>query len=144
MIRVSSANEDKRIEVILRLRRYRSKVAEYQACKELYDSLFPSAVQVLSDMPMYRGDVFEPERWAMKREAQEERMQNSLDEMRNAIDEVAELVDHADGLGKVILIRRYFLGQGMEEISKRIGLTSRHAYRLHDSAVNKIARKVGK
>lgn len=141
MIRVSSADEDKRIEIILRLRRYRSKVAEYQACKELYDSLYPSSVQHLSDMPSYRSDVFEPERWAQRRMDQAERMQTSLNEMRESITELEQLAWLTEGDYKTVLIRRYFLNESMEVIAEKMHYSIRWCWGAHDKAIGQIIER---
>lgn len=140
MIKVSSASEDKRVEVILRLRRYRSKVGEYQACKELYDSLYPSGVQVLSDMPMHRSDVFEPERWADRRINQAERMQRSLDAMREALDDVAKLTDLVDGDLRTVLILRYMLNKSWEQIAEQMHVARITGIRWHDKAIALIVK----
>ena len=134
-IKVSSIDEDKRVDIILRLRRYRSKVAEYQACKELYDSLFPSSVQVLSDMPMYRGDTFEPERWAIKRESQADRMRKSLDAMREAYEDTERLTDLLEGDYRTVIVRRYQLNESWEVIAEKLHCHRATAMRWHDRAI---------
>lgn len=138
MIRVSSADEDKRVEIVLRLRRYRSKVAEYQACKELYDSLYPSGVGSISDMPRQRSDVFEPERWAERRINQAERMQRSLDAMRDALSDVEQLADLVDGDLKTILVRRYMMNESYETISEKMHYSLRTVKYMHNRAITTV------
>ncbi|MDD5459964.1 MAG: hypothetical protein PHF37_11300, partial [Phycisphaerae bacterium] len=86
-IRTSSKYQEQYDEICKRLRRYRSKVAEYQACKDLYDTLFPSATGTLTGMPKSQTDTYEPERWAERRISQRERMVRSLEAMREAIED---------------------------------------------------------
>ena len=140
MIRVSSADEDKRVEIVLRLRRYRSKVAEYQACKELYDSLYPSGVQHLSDMPCYRSDVFEPERWAQRRMDQSERMKRSLDAMRDALTDVEQLTDLVTGDYRTVLVRRYMMNESYETISEKLHCHRNTVKNWHDAAIRSIIK----
>lgn len=140
MIRVSSADEEKRVDIILRLRRYRSKVAEYQACKELYDSLYPSGVQHLSDMPACRSDTYEPERWAQKRFDQAERMNKSLEAMREALTEVEKLTDMVTGDYRTVLVRRYMMNESYEVISEKLHCHRNTAKNWHDSAIRAIIK----
>ena len=138
VIRVSSHDEDIRQEVMKRLRRYRSKVAEYQACKELYDSLYPSGTGQLTDMPPAKSDTYEPERWAQRRWDQSARMQESLDGMRDAIEDIEKLVDLLEGDQKTVLVRRYLLNQSYEQIAVKMNYCERQIYRMHDKAIGKL------
>lgn len=140
MINVSSDEEDRRIVIILRLRTYRSKVAEYQAGKELYDSLYPSCVQHLTDMPTSRSDTFEPERWAMKRETQAERMQRSLDAMRDAMTDVEQMLDTVDGDHRTVLVRRYLLNESWEVIAEKMHYCARSVRYMHQRAIDKVCQ----
>lgn len=140
-IRVSSAEEDKRIEITLILRRYRSKVAEYQACRDLYNQLFPSGTQTLSDMPAHRSDSFEPERWAQRRWDQRSRMEQSLQGMLDALTDVERMLDVLEGDYKTVLIRRYLLNESYETIAERLNYSDRQIYRMHNKAINLLVKK---
>lgn len=140
-IRVSNKLSESQFAVIKILRSYRAKVAEHQACKELYDSMFPSCVQQMSDMPMYRSDVFEPERWACKRERQVELMQESLEKMRDAYLEIEHLIDSLDGYQKIVVMRRYIFNESYEDISAKIHCHRHTARRWHDQAIDIMAEK---
>ena len=138
MIRVSSKDEDTRQEVMKRLRRYRSKVAEYQACKELYDSLYPSGTGQLTGVPPAKSDTYEPERWAQRRWDQSARMQESLNRMQDALEDVERMIDSLDGYEKSIVVRRYLLGETMPDIARYIRFSERQCARLHDKAIVKL------
>lgn len=140
MIRVSSADEEVRQEVMKRLRRYRSRVAEYQACKELYDSLYPSCTSQLTGMPPTKSDTYEPERWAQKRWNQSIRMQESLDAMRDAIEDIEKLADNLEGDYRTVVIRRYFLNESWEAIAMKLNCDRTTAWRWHNKAIVKLVK----
>ena len=141
-IRVSSAGEDKRTDIISTLRRYRSMVADYQACCELYDMLYPSGTQTLTDMPKTQSDTYEPERWAQRRWSHRERMDKSLDEMRDAIGEVEGMVDLLDGDYRTVLVRRYLMNESYESIGTKLNYCKRQVIRKHNHAIDKLVRRV--
>lgn len=142
MIRASSADEEKRLDIIHRLRRYRSMVANYQACKELYDSLYPSGTQMLSDMPRCAADSYEPERWAQRRWNQRERMEISLNEMRTAYEDLERLIDMVTGDYNTVIKRRYVLNESWETIGLKMNFCERQVRRIHERAVSRIAESV--
>lgn len=139
-IRVSSADEDKRTDIILRLRKYRAKVQEYQACKELYDSLFPSGTHQLTDMPRAQSDVYEPERWTYRRLDQSERMQKSLNQMLDALDDIEKLTDLVEGEQRTVLVRRYLMNESWETISMKLHCERTTVWRWHNKAIDMIAK----
>jgi DNA-directed RNA polymerase specialized sigma24 family protein len=141
MIRASNEWEDKRTDIIYRLRHYRSMVAEYQACKELYDEMFPNCTQVLSDMPKAPSELYEPERWASRRISQSERMQQSLDRMHEALLEVEQLTDLVDGNYRTVLVRRYYLNESYETIAEKMHYSEIWVRKTHNKALDTIIRK---
>lgn len=140
MIGVSNPEADKQAEIIKRLRRYRAMVANYQACQDLYDQLYSSGTQILSDMPRSQSESFETERWADKRWNQAERMKRSLDDMRDALDEVVRLIGLVDGNYNTVLMRRYLLNESWELIAMKINCDRTTAWRWHNKAIEKIAK----
>lgn len=140
MIRVSSADEDRRVEITLTLRRYRSKVAEYQACRDLYNQLFPSGTIQLTDMPKAATDTYEPERWAQRRWDQRDRMERSLDQMRDALADVERMVDLLDGDYKTVILRRYLLNESWEEIADKLHCERTTAWRWHNKAMWRLVK----
>lgn len=138
MIRVSSDAEDKRTAIILTLRRYRSKVAEYQACRDLYNQLYPSGTIHLTDMPKAASDTYEPERWASRRWDQRERMERSLDAMREALAEIEQMVDKLEGDYRTVLLRRYLLNESYETIAVKMNFSLRSVKYKHHHALNKL------
>jgi DNA-directed RNA polymerase specialized sigma24 family protein len=118
-------------------------VANYQACKELYDQLFPSGTQTLTDMPRCQQDTFEPERWAQRRWNQRDRMQDSLNEMQAACADLENLVNLVTGNYNTVLIRRYMLNQSYETISEQMNCHRNTIKRWHDGAIEMIIKKDG-
>ncbi len=139
VIGVSSDAEDRRIEILLTLRRYRSKVAEYQACRDLYNQLFPSGITQMADMPKSVSDAYEPERWAQKRWGQRDRMEQSLNQMREALEDIEQLVDVLDGDYKTVVLRRYLLNESYEQIADKLHYSLRTIKYKHRQAIEKIA-----
>lgn len=139
-IRVSSADEDRRVAIILTLRRYRSKVAEYQACRDLYNQLYPSGTIQLTDMPKAATDTYEPERWAQRRWDQRDRMERSLDQMRDALADIERMVDKLDGDYKTVILRRYMLNESYEQISERLHCHRNTVKNWHDKAIYRLIK----
>ena len=138
-IRVSSKWDTESYEIIKRLRGYRAKVAEHQACKEVYDDLFPNAVQALDDMPKGGGcDVYEPERWAIARIAHRDKMHRTLHEMREAYADIERLIEQLEGYEKVVLIRRYCFNESFEEIGEKIRCHKNTARAYHSRAIERL------
>ena len=142
MIRVSSAEADAYTDIVQRLRRYRSMVANYQACKELYDSLYPSGTQMLTDMPKAPTESYEVERWADRRWNQSARMERSLEEMRTAYEDLERLISMVTGDYNTVLVRRYLLNESYEAIGERMHFCKRQVIRYHQRAIEKIAERV--
>lgn len=141
MIRASNAYEDKRNEILKILRHYRASVNNYRACKELYDLMFPSGTQILSDMPRGGVDTYEPERWTIKRVDQKGRMTASLEKMREEYEDVEKMIDQLDGNYNTVLVRRYLLGETTETIAEKMGCVRKTVERWHNKAIEKIVKK---
>lgn len=139
-IRVSSAEEDRRNEITTTLRHYRSRVAEYKACRDLLDELYPSGTQVLSDMPKAQTDSYEPERWAQRRWNHKERMEKSLQEMLGALETIESMTDVLRGDEKAVIVRRYFLGETMEQIAETMERSRAWCFETHRRAIEQLMR----
>ena len=142
MIRVSNRWEGEYRKAIDSLRKYREKVAEYLACKDLYDSMFPSATQMLTDMPRSPRTVFEPERWAERRIQQQEKMQQSLESMREEYLKIEAMIESLDGYEKVVIIKRYVQNKSFESIADEIHCHRNTAQCWHDKAIRHLAKTV--
>jgi hypothetical protein len=140
-VRASNPFEDKKAEIMYQLRHYRSMVANYRACCEAYDQLFPSGTQTLSDMPKAQSDTFEPERWADMRIKQRDNMQRSLNEMREEYIRIADMVRELDADESLILIRRYMLGESMERVARKISYGERWCWNTHNRAIRKLTER---
>ncbi len=141
MIRASNPYEDRRNEILYQLRHYRSSVANYQACKELYESMFPSGTQMITDMPHCQSTTFEPERWAERRMNQKERMGLSLEKMREECDDILKLISLVDGDYNTVLVRRYLLNESYEIISEKMHCHRNTIKNWHDRAIRKLIEK---
>ena len=143
MIRVSNKWEGDYAEVITKLRRYREKVAEYDACKDLYESMFPSCTQGFSNMPRSpRSDAYEPERWADRRLSQQEKMEKSLELMREEYLKIESMIDSLDGYEKVVIIKRYIKNKSFEDIADEIHCHRNTAQKWHDRAIRHLVKCV--
>lgn len=139
MIRVASAYEDQRAAIISRLRAYRSMVANYQAHKDLYDSLFPSAVQRTSDMPPCRTEVHEGDRYADRRLEQFAKMELALLARCEAYRDIEGLIEGIpDTTQQTVIVRRYVLNESWEAIALKLHCHRNTARRWHDDAVEKM------
>ena len=140
-IRVSSELEDARQTVLQSLRHYRSMVANYQACKELYDQLFPSSTQMLTDMPKAPTESYEPERYASRRLDLRARMEDSLDEMIDEYQQIEIMVRSVSGDYNTVLTRRYMLNESWEVIADKMHCERTTVWRWHNAAVMKMANE---
>lgn len=139
-IRVSSPEADAYTEIVKRLRRYRAMVANYQACKEMYDQLYPSGTQMLTDMPKGGSESYEVERWADKRWNQSARMERSLDEMRDEYENLERLINTVDGDYNTVLRRRYMLNESWETIAIKMHYERTTVWRWHNKAIEILAK----
>lgn len=142
MVRVwnpDSERRDKiREDIMNRLRKYRHKLAEYHACRDLYNELYPSGTHTLSGMPPAQNDTYEPERWAQRRWDQRLLMQKSLEDMSVAITDVENMVNGLTDAYRAIIVRRYLLGETLEDISGKMNYTERHIRRFHRGAIERL------
>lgn len=135
MIRVDNAWENAKTDILKKLRHYRSMVANYQACLELYNSMFPSGTQRLSDMPKAPAESFDVERWADARWDQKKRMERSLAEMQLEYINVERMIERLDGDLHTVLVRRYLLNESWEQIGVKMNYCERQIRRKHDHAI---------
>jgi DNA-directed RNA polymerase specialized sigma24 family protein len=135
MIRVSNKWTDDENDLKSRLRSYRALVIEYQACKALYDTLFPSCTARLSDMPKAQSDGYEPERWADKRMTQSERMARSLEDMQRAYLDIEDLMNGLDGDQRAVIIRKYMLNETWDKIADELHCCEKTARTWHDKGI---------
>ena len=140
MIRASNAYEDKRNEILTTLRHYRASVNNYQACKELYDLMFPSGTQMITDMPRGGNDGYETERWAIKRIDQQGRMMASLEKMREEYESVEKMIDQLDGNYNTVLVRMYLLGEPSDYIARKMSCSRQTVWNWHNKAIDKITK----
>jgi DNA-directed RNA polymerase specialized sigma24 family protein len=140
-IRVSSKTDEETLVIIKKLRSYREKVAAHQACKELYENLFPSCIQQFSDMPPHRTEVYESERWADRRWSQKDRMNKSLEEMHEEYQKIEQMIEILNGYHKVVIMRRYIFNESYEQISAKIHCHRNAAKNWHDRAISILVEK---
>ena len=134
-----SERRDKiRSDVMERLRKYRYKLAEYNACHDLYLELYPSCTQTLTDMPKIRSDTYEPERWAQRRWDQRIRLQKSLDEMSQALTDIENMVDKLTDVYRAVIVRKYLLGENMDDIRIKLNYSKRHVWNIHNNAIERL------
>jgi len=134
----SEAKEAVRYDIVQRLKQYRNKVAEYHACKDLLDQLFPSCTQTLSDMPKIQSDTYEPERWAQRRWEQKERMQDKLSDISKALADTENMIEKLTGVYRSVIIRKYLMGETHESIGIKFAYSERQIRRMHNDAIERL------
>lgn len=133
---------DSTIEIIkFKLRRYRSLVNQYNACKELRDNLFPRSTPVYSDMPKGGGTQTEMERVLDKRWALMEQMDANLQAQQDEINEAIGLLEGLALDEYTVLMRRYMLGESMEAIACQLNYSVRWCWKQHNRGIRAIAKR---
>jgi hypothetical protein len=102
--------------------------------------MFPSGTQMLTDMPRGGQDSFEPERWAIRRMSQSERMNASLEKMRADYEAVEVIINSLDGNYNTVLTRRYLLNEGWEAIARKMHYDRATVIRWHNHAIDRIIK----
>jgi DNA-directed RNA polymerase specialized sigma24 family protein len=115
-------------------------VANYQACCELYHSMFPSGTQQFTDMPKGESDGCETERWAEARWNQAKRMERSLADMQLEYIQVEQLINTVTGDFHTVLIRRYTLNESWETISSKLHVDRTTVWRWHSKAIDRLIK----
>lgn len=131
-------NDEVTESVYDRLYKYRSKLAEYNACRDLYDQLFPSCTRSFDGMPTTQSDVYEPERWAQARWEQQKKMRASLEELSAALTDIEGMVEQLTGVYRAVIIRRYLLGETFATIAVKLNYSERHIKRIHRKAIERL------
>lgn len=141
-IRVSSKLNDRENEIKKRLRSYLSLVSEYNARKELYDTLFPKQTSTIRDVPIAgKNEETELERIVYQRISLSKQMDRSLALMRDEIVDILSIMKGLPALETAVLVRRYTLGQTFEEISKEMHYCRGQVYRINCRAITRIAER---
>ena len=139
-IRVSNEWSDREQLIKDRLRSYRMLVTKHEACKDLFDRMQPAlTAQVTADRVMSMGEN-RIEGKIVARIDLEQQMADSLQAMLDEIEAILQLINQLDGEEYVVILRRYTLNEGMEQVSESIHLSTRHCWRLHESAIRKLAK----
>ncbi len=135
-VRVSSKWSDREEAIRTMLRRYRSIVANYEACQQWYDTLYPRTTAMLTDEP--RGganELHEGERIAQQRMELSDIMKKSLIEMRTMASDIYEMVKQLPPRESTVLVKRYIMGEGFEQIGNEMSYCIRRVYDIHDDAI---------
>jgi DNA-directed RNA polymerase specialized sigma24 family protein len=138
-IRVSGKYSAEQEIIIAKLLRYRALVSEYQAVKELYNSWVPSGTRQLSSEPRARSNCYEPERFAIRREAIQAQMLRALLAIQVAYQEIEAMIDGLKGLEKTVILRRYTLNQTFDKIAMKLDCHRNTAINIHNRAIERLA-----
>jgi DNA-directed RNA polymerase specialized sigma24 family protein len=139
-IRVSSAWSDREEAVRKRLRSYRALVAQYRACEELCESLFPSITSRVQEVASRVSAENPVEARTIDILDLQERMRHSLAEMMNRITSISDMIRDLPPDEHTILLRRYMLGENMETVSEAMSLSVRQCWTKHGKAIRTLAK----
>lgn len=141
-IRASNEWEDRETAVKKRLRSYRVWVSKHNACRDLLDSLQPNVTSKVSgDKVMCSGNNSAEDKIVAWLDL-ERQMEKSLQDMRDEISDIMILISQLDGDEFTVVLRRYTLNESMETISESIHQSVRHCWRLHESAIRRLSKRV--
>lgn len=142
---ISSSNRwtDAQNEVKNKLRSYRSLVSKQQACKDLYNSLYPRSTATLKADKIYvQSDMCELESIVQQRMDLKSQMDKSLEQMANEIGEIMEMIKSLPSDEYTIILRRYTMAESMETISERTFISVRQCWEYHRRAIVRLAESV--
>lgn len=141
-IRVIAPWTDAEEDIRRRLRHYRALVSQHEACKELYDQLFPGSTAQLSDEP--RGgqlDMFPIESVVDQRLDLSRKMARSLHDMQTELASIMNLIKELPPSEYTILLRRYMMAESWEQIGQRLGYCQEQAIRIHNRAIVRLGER---
>ncbi len=136
-------DQDKRETVSRMLRQYRAMVANHQACKELYESLYPSITTSFSE------SVIMPS----KQNYTEDSMVKILDHraycLRSLIKQAEEIRRIDDAVYSLpadeqLIVRKYYMSgkwMSMEEIAEEIHASIESCWRWKRKAIDHLVKK---
>jgi DNA-directed RNA polymerase specialized sigma24 family protein len=139
-IRVSSAWNDREDAVRKRLRSYRALVAQYRACEELCDSLFPSVTSRVQEVESHGSAENPLEARTIDILDLQARMRSSLREMMDRITSISDMIRNLPPDENTVLLRRYMLGENMETVSEAMSLSVRQCWTKHGRAIRTLAK----
>lgn len=143
MICSSNRWTDAQNEVKKKLRSYRSLVSKQQACKDLYNSLYPRSTATLKADKIYvQSDMCELESIVQQRMDLKSQMDKSLEQMANEIGEIMEMIKSLPSDEYTIILRRYTMAESMETISERTFISVRQCWEYHRRAIVRLAESV--
>jgi len=135
-------DEDKVDQVKHKLRSYRTLVSKLDACTDLYERLYPSITQQYkADCVQVSGGNSNEERTHALIDMKAQ-MASSLQDMRNEISGIMEMIKRLPADEYVVIMRRYTLNESMESISEKTFISIAQCWRMHGSAVNRLAEKI--
>ena len=143
MICSSNRWTDAQNEVKNKLRSYRSLVSKQQACKDLYNSLYPRSTATLKADKIYvQPDMCELESIVQQRMDLKSQMDKSLEQMANEIGEIMEMIKSLPSDEYTIILRRYTMAESMETISEKTFISIRQCWEYHRRAIVRLAESL--
>ena len=140
VIRAINRWTDEQDKVREKLRNYRSLVSQYRACKELYESLYPSTTSTIKeDTIQAHSEITELERVVSQRIDLKQQMNDSLQEMADEIGHIMSMIKSLPPDEYTIVLRRYTLAQSMEDISEVTFISVRQCWEYHRRAIIRLA-----
>lgn len=143
-IRVSNRWSDKEREAIRPITQYRFLVKNYNACKDLYESLYPSITSTIKDVVIMTGGGNSMEDKMVSLLDHRAQCRADLFRQKAIIDKIEETVS-ALPADEQFIIRKYYMGERltrMEDIAEEIPASVESCWRWRRKAVEKLVRKL--
>lgn len=129
-------------QVMKKLRNYRALVSKHKVCKDLMDSLYPSTIQNITDMPKGCGEDLRMESLIDRRASMHCQMQDSLRAMQEEIGTILDLIKPLPANEYTVITRYFLLGETMEMVSERTNWSLSSCWRYRNKAISRLSAKM--
>lgn len=123
---------------------YRSKVAEYNACKDLFETMYPSAVSQLQEVSYRQEGVNSSENAMFNLLDHRDRCLVDLRRKRLAIEEIDLAVACLDADEHAVILRYYMTmpRRRIEDIAELLHMSESSCWRAHRRGLHKLVEKL--
>lgn len=143
-IRVSSKWSDKEREVIKPITRYRFMVKNYNACIELYESLYPSITSSIKEVVIMTGGGNSMEDKMVSLLDHRAQCRDDLFRQKAIIDSIEETVSSLP-VDEQFIIRKYYMSDkrmSMEDIADELHASVESCWRWRRKAIDRLVQKL--
>lgn len=128
-----------RQEAIWKLEKLAAAESRYNMMRLEHEAMFPSATSRISGMPKYNALAFEPERWAIKREAHNKAIDRARSEAEQAAKEWRGIIGRATQSEALVLVGRYVHKKEWPQLAADMNCHRNTVMNIHNRAIQKIA-----